>query len=250
MITTLRMLSSFNNITNVIIIHCCWLSYRVSELSGLIGSVNRMYPRGYTFHLNYYNATLHSLQEEHLRPCYHVIAVMTATQRHNFDLMDKSWFGSVWHVDTWEKQYSHHIVRASGMQATDIVEYEFLPAKLNTKPGRKKRKPHVSLPEPDPRSPNLRAHKCGKCDRYGHNSAGCRAPDINVMCRNNRAGARKEVQMSTHTCSVPYQFLYPPPFYQLQHALAVPVVAGESWARTRPPLKWGLTFPSLLAALS
>ena len=175
---------------------------------------------------------------------------MTATQRHNFDLMDMAWFGSVWHVDTWEKQYSHRIVRASGMQATDIVEYEFLPAKLCAKPGRKKRKPHVSLPEPDPLSPNLRAHKCGKCGRHGHNSAGCRAPDIIVMCRNNRAGARKEVQMPTHTCSVTCQFMYPPPFYQLQHALAVPVVAGESWAGPRPPLKWGSTFPSPDADLS
>lgn len=152
--------------------------------------------------IDLFNASQHSLQTEHQRPCWHAIAVMTATQRHNFDLMDMAWFGSVWHVSTWEKQYRHRVTRASGMQATDIVENELLPAQLCAKPGRKKLKPHVSLQAPDPASPHLRNHVCGQCGRYGHNRAGCRAPNINVICRNNRTGARKEVQMSTHPYSV------------------------------------------------
>ena len=45
---------SFNNITLVIIFHCCWSSYCVFDLSGLIGLVHRLYPRGYTFHIYYF----------------------------------------------------------------------------------------------------------------------------------------------------------------------------------------------------
>ena len=136
-------------------------------------------------------------QEEHLRPCYHAIAVMTSTKKHNFDLMDMAWFGSVWHVATWAKQYSHRVTRASDMQAHEYFECELLPAKLSAKPGRKKRKAHTSLEEPDPALRHVRSQKCGLCDRYGHNRKGCTAPDINVICDNNRDGARREVQRST-----------------------------------------------------
>ena len=122
---------------------------------------------------------------------------MTATNKHNFDLVDMAWFGSVWHVATWAKQYSHRVTRASDMQAHEYFECELLPAKLSAKPGRKKRKAHTSLEEPDPALRHVRSQKCGLCDRYGHNRKGCTAPDINVICDNNRDGARREVQRST-----------------------------------------------------
>ena len=119
---------------------------------------------------------------------------MTATNKHNFDLMDMAWFGSVWHVATWAKQYSARITRASDMQAHEYVETELLPAKLFAKPGRKKRKAHTSLEQPDPAHPELRTQRCKLCGRFGHNRRGCTQPDINVICNNNRAGAMREVQ--------------------------------------------------------
>ena len=108
--------------------------------------------------------------------------------------MDMVWFGKVWYVSQWAKQYSVRITRASGMQAHARVENELLPAKLCEKPGRKKKKAYESYENPDPGRPLLRNQQCGHCGRYGHNRKGCKAPDIDVIAYKNRAGARRAVQ--------------------------------------------------------
>ena len=108
--------------------------------------------------------------------------------------MDMVWFGKVWYVSQWAKQYSVRITRASGMQAHEYVESELLPAKLCEKPGRKKKKSYESYDNPDPERPLLRDLQCGHCGRYGHNRKGCRTPDIDVIAFKNRDGTRRAVQ--------------------------------------------------------
>jgi hypothetical protein len=119
---------------------------------------------------------------------YHHYRLFNATKVHQLDLFNPAWFGSVWHLSTWAKQYSTRVARSCNMNAHEYFNSPLQPAALMQKPGRKKDKPYTSAP------PKKGDRKCLKCNRTGHYASSCREPNISVICANNEMATAREVE--------------------------------------------------------